>query len=204
VNGAAVWLCVALGLGTLVVRRRTVAIGLVTAQAAVLAGLALAHDVPDAERAATGLALLVRGATLAVALLVVVHTTREARPVRATLGPLPRAALGLGLALLLAALTPGLGLESRDVERAVLALVAFGLVAAAVRRATLLQVVGLVVLENGLVLAALGVPGGASVAIELGAALDLVLVGVVAVAFHRRIYAEFGDADTHRLRSLRD
>ena len=53
-------------------------------------------------------------------------------------------------------------------------------------------------------LAALGVAGGASVAIELGAALDLLLIGIVAVAFHRRIFATFGAADTARLRSLRD
>jgi hydrogenase-4 component E len=204
VSGAAVWLCVALGLAALTARRRSVAIGAVTAQAAVLAALALAHDAPAEERVGTALALVVRGAVLAVALLLVVRRTRETRPVRASLGPLPRAALGIGLALLLAALVPELGLESRDVERAALALAAFGLAAAAVRRATLFQIVGLVLLENGLVLAALGVPGGASVAIELGAALDLVLVGVVAVAFHRRIFAEFGAADTARLRSLRD
>lgn len=203
-SGAAVWLCVALGLAGLAARRRTVAIGAVTAQAAVLAGLALAHDVPAAERVGTALALAVRGAALGVALLLVVRRTRESRPIRPNLGPLQRAAVGVGLALLLAALAPDLGLESRDAERAALALVAFGLAAAAVRRATLLQVVGLVLLENGLVLAALTVPGGAGVAIELGAALDLLLVGVVAVAFHRRIFAEFGDADTARLRSLRD
>jgi hydrogenase-4 component E len=204
VNGAAVWLCVALGLAALAARRRTVAIGVVTAQAALLAGLAAAHDAPVEERVGTALALAVRGATLAVVLLLVVRRTREPRPIRASLGPLQRAGLGVGLALLLAALAPDLGLESRDAERAALALVAFGLAAAAVRRATLFQVVGLVLLENGLVLAALAVPGGASVAIELGAALDLLLVGAVAVAFHRRIFAEFGDADTARLRSLRD
>ena len=55
-----------------------------------------------------------------------------------------------------------IGLESRDSERAVLALVAFGLVCAATRRATLFQVLSIVLVENGLALAALELPGGSS------------------------------------------
>ena len=47
-------------------------------------------------------------------------------------------------------------------------------------------------------------PGGASVAIELGVALDLMLVALVAVVFHERIFAEFGTADSAALRTLRD
>jgi hydrogenase-4 membrane subunit HyfE len=104
----------------------------------------------------------------------------------------------------LAALLPELGLETRSTEVAALSLAAFGLVTAALSRATLFQIVGIVLLENGVALAALGVAGGASVAIELGAALDLLLVGIVAAAVHHRIFATFGAADTGRLRSLRD
>ena len=203
-NGAAVWACVALGLGPLVARRRSVAIGLVTLQTLVLAGLALASDADAADRAGSAGALLVRGVALATVLLLVLRRTREVAPVPARMGPLPRAALGIGLALVLAALLPDLGLETRSTEVAALSLAAFGLVTAALSRATLFQVVGIVVLENGVALAALGVAGGASVAIELGAALDLLLIGIVAAAFHHRIFATFGAADTGRLRSLRD
>ena len=58
--------------------------------------------------------------------------------------------------------------------------------------------------ENGLALAALELPGGSSLAIELGVALDLTLVALVAAVFHERIFAEFGTGDTAVLRSLRD
>ena len=58
--------------------------------------------------------------------------------------------------------------------------------------------------ENGLALAALEFPGGASLTIELGVALDLVLVALVAGVFHERIFAEFGAGDSAALRTLRD
>jgi len=99
---------------------------------------------------------------------------------------------------------PVLGLDSRDSERAVLALVAFGIVTAATRRATLFHVLGIVLVENGLALAALGLPGGASLTIELGVALDLMLIALVAGVFHERIFAEFGAGDSTALRTLRD
>jgi hydrogenase-4 membrane subunit HyfE len=100
---------------------------------------------------------------------------------------------------------PALGLASRNAERGVLALVAFGIVAVATRQATLFQVLGIVLVENGLALAALQLPGrGSSVAIECGVALDLTLIALVAVVFHERIFAEFGAGDTAALRSLRD
>ena len=58
--------------------------------------------------------------------------------------------------------------------------------------------------ENGLALAALGLPAASALAIELGVALDLTLVALVAAVFHERIFAEFGAGDTAALRSLRD
>jgi hydrogenase-4 membrane subunit HyfE len=115
-----------------------------------------------------------------------------------------RAGAALALALALTWLVPEIGLDSRSAERAVLTLVAFGLVVVATRRATLFQVLGIVLVENGLALAALELPGTASTAIEVGVALDLTLVALVAAVFHERIFAEFGGGDTAALRSLRD
>jgi hydrogenase-4 membrane subunit HyfE len=86
----------------------------------------------------------------------------------------------------------------------VLALVAVGVATVALRRATIFQVLGIVLVENALALAALELPGCASLAIELGVAFDLMLVALVAVVFHERIFAEFGAGDTAALRSLRD
>jgi hydrogenase-4 component E len=198
VSGALVWLLVALGLGVVVVRRRSVAVFLVTAQALVLAVSAAQDKVGPAA------VLAIRAVALGTLLLLVVSRTREPRPVRAGIAPIARAGLAVGFALALTWLVPAIGLESRNAERGVLALIAFGLTAAATRRATLFQVMGIVLCENGLALAALELPGGSSTAIELGVAFDLALVAVVAAVFHEKIFAEFGAGDTAALRSLRD
>ncbi len=198
-SGLLVWFLVALGLGVVVVRRRSLAVALVTIQALVLAVSA----VHDEWGAAT--ALGIRACVLAAVLLLVVSRTREPRPVRAGVAPIARAGLAVALALALTWLVPALGFGSRNVERGVIALVAFGLVAAATRRATLFQVLGIVLVENGLALAALQLPGsGSSAAIEWGVAFDLTLIALVAGVFHEKIFAEFGAGDSAALRSLRD
>jgi hydrogenase-4 component E len=202
-SGTLAWTLVALGLAVVVVRRRSVAVGLVTAQALLLAGVATA----EAERAddvAAALALAARGVALAALFLAIVARTREPRPVRAGVAPFARAGAAVGLALAFIWLVPSIGLESDQSERAMLALVAFGAVVVATRRATLHQLLGIVLVENGLVLGAIELPGGASLAIELGVALDLTLIAIVAVVFHERIFAEFGSGDTAVLESLRD
>jgi hydrogenase-4 component E len=203
VSGGIAWALVALGIGVVVVRRRSVAVGLVTGQALLLAAAALAEGASaDAIGAAALLAL--RGIVLAGLFLLLVRRTRETRPVRAGVAPLARAAAAVAFVLALIWLVPPLGLESLAAERATLSLVAIGLVAAATRRATLFQVLGIVLVENGLALAALALPGTSSLAIEIGVAVDLLLVAVVAGTFHERIFAEFGAGDSASLRSLRD
>jgi hydrogenase-4 component E len=201
--GAYAWLLVACGLGVVVVRRRSVAVALVTLQALALAGLAI-RDAAGANDVVAAAALALRAVVLATLLLLLVARTREARPVRAGTAPLVRAALAVAFALALTWLVPDVGLASRSDERAVLALVALGIAAVATRRATLFQVLGIVLVENGLGLAAIRLPGGASLAIELGVALDLTLVALVAGVFHERIFAEFGAGDVTLLRALRD
>jgi hydrogenase-4 membrane subunit HyfE len=198
VSGTLVWLLVALGLGVVVVRRRSLAVALVTVQALVLA-VSAAQD-----KAAPAAVLAVRAVALGTLLLLVVSRTREPRPVRAGIAPIARAGLAVGFALALTWLVTSIGLDSRNAERGVLALIAFGITAAATRRATLFQVLGIVLCENGLALAALELPGGSSTAIELGVAFDLTLVALVAAVFHEKIFAEFGAGDSAALRSLRD
>jgi hydrogenase-4 membrane subunit HyfE len=203
VSGTLAWALVALGIAVVVVRRRSVAVGLVTAQALLLAGVATA-EAENADDVAAALALAVRGVALAALFLAMVARTREPRPVRAGVAPFARAGLAIVLALAFVWLVPPIGLESEQSERAMLTLVAFGAAVVATRRATLHQLLGIVMVENGLVLGAIELPGGASLAIELGVALDLTFIAVVAVVFHERIFAEFGSGDTAVLESLRD
>jgi len=200
---ALAWSVVALGVGVVVVRRRSLAVGLVTGQALLLAAVALGVG-GSLDAAVAAAALVLRGILLAALLLFLVRRTRESRPVRAGVAPLARAAAAVGLALALIWLIPPIGLDSMAAERATLSLVALGLVTAATRRATLFQVLGIVLVENGLALAALSLPGSSSLAIELGVAIDLLLIAVVAGVFHERIFAEFGAGDSAALRSLRD
>lgn len=202
-SGATAWALVALGLGVVIVRRRSVAVGLVTAQALVLVGVAI-DQASSGDDIVAAIALAVRAGALAALMLFLVSRTRESRPVRAGVAPIVRAGVAVGLVLLLTWLIPKVGLTTRVAERAVLALVAFGMATAALRRATLFQVLGIVLVENGLALAALELPGGSSLSIELGVTFDLTLVVLVAAVFHDRIFAEFGAGDSAALESLRD
>ena len=202
-SGGLLWILVAIGLAVVVIRRRSVAVALVTAQALVLVGFAL-YDAKDAWDVVAAGALAVRAVALAALFLLLVSRTRELRPVHARVPPLVRAGAAVAFALTLTWLVPRLGLDSRNGERAVLALAAFGIATAATRRATLFQVLGIVLVENGLALAALELPGGGSLTIELGVALDLMLIALVAGVFHERIFVEFGAGDSAALRALRD
>ena len=199
-----VWTLVASGLAVVVVRRRSVVVAIVTAQALTLAIVALA-EAESADDVVAGGALALRAVLLAVLFASVVARTRERRPVHARVPPLLRGGLAVILALTLTWLVPEIGLDSRNSERAVLALIAFGIVTAGLRRATVLQVLGIVLVENCLALAALELPGEtASAAIELGVAVDLMFISIVAVVFHERIFGLFGAGDTAALRTLRD
>jgi hydrogenase-4 component E len=202
VNGALAWVLVALGLGVLGVRRRSVAVALLTVQALLLAGVAL-DEAASSGGVLTAAALALRALGLAALFFFLLKRTREPRPVRAPTAPLTRAGIAVAFALTLTWLVPTMGLASRTSERAALALVAFGLATAATRRATLFQVMAVVLVENGLTIAALDAPG-TSALIEIGVTLDLTLVVLVAAVFHERIFAEFGAGDSAALRSLRD
>jgi hydrogenase-4 component E len=204
VNGAVIWLTVLLGFGVLVARRRTVGIALVTAQSLLLATSALTSGDSLPDRLAAAGSLTVRALLFAGLLFLMVHRTREQRPVRAPAGPAGRGAAAICFALLLATMIPTLGLESDDAQRGVVSLLAFGVVTVATRRSTLLQLLGLVVVENAVAMAALTAPVQLPTLIELGVAADLIVLVVVAALLHHRIYLAFGTGDVSRLESLRD
>ncbi|HEX5287588.1 MAG TPA: hypothetical protein VFX25_01860 [Streptosporangiaceae bacterium] len=202
-SGLEAWLLVGLGLGVVVARRRSVAVGLVTAQALVLAVIALDQAGTSSDLVA-GLALAARALGLGAVFLAAVARSREPAPVRAYVGPVLRAGIAVALVLALTALVPAFGLASLAAGRAVLALVASGLACAVTRRATMFQILGLVLVENGLALAALMSRHASPLIIELGVTLDLTLITGVAILFHLRIFSELGAGDSAALRSLRD
>jgi hydrogenase-4 component E len=198
------WALIGLGLGIVVVRRRTTAIGLMAAQSLLLGALA----VSEAADAGTGLAiaagaLIARAIVLPLLLLRIVRVTREPRRVveRHALARLVGAVVAVVVA---APLVPTFGLDQPGAENAAFALVVLGIVIAAVRGPVVLQAVGFLVAENGVYLAGLAVAGGLPGAIELGLLFDLLVVLAVAAAFGSKIHEEFGSGDTGLLRGLRD
>jgi hydrogenase-4 membrane subunit HyfE len=205
VSGPLVSTILALGLGVIVVRRRSVAIGLVAAQSLALGlgALGLAGGRSSAFLVAS-FVLLAKAVVLPALLFALVRRTRESRPVAAAAGPLLRLAGAGAVALSAAVLVPPVGLGDAHVERVAVALVLVGIAIVVARRPAFFQLLGLIVAENGLSLLAVSVPGGLSYVIELGALFDLALVVVVAAAFAQRIHAEFGTGDTELLRGLRD
>lgn len=117
---------------------------------------------------------------------------------------LPNVGLALAVSLAGIALLPQLGLETPTAEHASVALLTTGIITVITRRETILQALGLLIAENGVALAAIGVPGGLPLVVELGVAIDLIVVTVVVALLHERIFEEFGGGDTHSLRKLRD
>jgi len=65
------------------------------------------------------------------------------------------------------------------------------------------MVIGLLVFENGITLAALALTAGMPLVVELGATFDLMIVMVVVQVHARRMLATVGSLSTDHLRSLR-
>ncbi len=199
------WACVGCALGVVFVRRRSTAIAFVTLQSLLLAGAAFAQ-VPHraGEFLVASIALLIKALAVAALLLWTLRRTREAQPVVNDLSATARLAIAVAVALAIAATVPGFDSGAPGAEHAALAIVAIGIVVTALRHATLLQALGLLIAENGVATIAIAARGGVPLLIELGAVFDLVIVIAIATAFHERIFGEFGSGDATALKELRD
>ena len=181
----------ALGLGVVLVRRRSLAIALVERP------VARARPAGARPRRASflvaGLVLLVKAVALpgAAGRRAAAHARAAARRRRGRAARAARRDGGRGGARGRAAAAARAPATCTPSGSAV-ALVVVGLAIVVARRPALFQLLGLIVAENGLSLLALSVPGGLPYVIELGALFDLALVVVVASFFTRRIHGELG------------
>ena len=195
---------VALGFGVMLVRRRSLATLLVAAQALLLGVAALSLAADHRGFLVAGVILLVR----AVALPALLALTRQRTPEPGLVTPattvVVRLLVATVVALVAVASIPPLGLGDPDAERGAIALLLLGISIVVMRRPALLQVLGVIVAENGVYLLAISVPGGLPFAIELGVLFDLALIVTVAAAFTQKIHGEVGTGDTDLLRELRD
>ena len=199
-----VWALVGLGLGVVVVRRRSAAIIAVTVQSLALGvgALWLARD-RTGGFVVVALILFVKALVVGVALGWSLRRTREDGPVRDGLAAPLRLIVTLGFASATAALVPSFGLP-QQVGSAAVMLVFVGAAIVLLRRATIHQAIGLLVAENGLSIAAVSARDGLPLVIELGFAFDVVVLVAVVLVVHEKIFGEFGAGDTRLLRHLRD
>ncbi|MGB7587764.1 MAG: hypothetical protein WBM00_03560 [Solirubrobacterales bacterium] len=204
-SSAALVALVVLAFGVILVRRRSVATWLVTIQALLLgiAALSLAGGYSRGLLVA-GIILLVRAVVLPTLLTFARRRTPEPDLVVPATTVGVRLLLATVIALVAMASIPPLGLGDRAVEHSAVALLALGIATVVLRRPALLQVLGIIVAENGVYLLAISVPGGLPFVIELGILFDLALVVTVAAAFTQKIQSEIGTGDTDLLRGLRD
>jgi hydrogenase-4 component E len=205
VSPAAITALVVLGFAVMLVRRRGIATLLVSAQAMLLgiAALSLAGD-RRADFLVAAIILLVRAVALPALLAFTRRRTPEPYLVVPATTVVARLVLAAAVVLIAAASIPPLGLGDRAAEHGAVALLSLGIAIVVMRRPALLQVLGILVAENGIYLLAISVPGGLPFVIELGVLFDLVLVVTVAAAFTHKIHGEVGSGDTDLLRVLRD
>lgn len=204
-SAAVLWMLLWLGLGILVVQRRTLAIALLCAQSLVLGAFALHESIASHSGfLIAGGGLIARGILLPTLLALIVRDTRESRRVAGERHALPRFLLGLLTMSAVATLTPDFAFRSVADGKTAIALVALGALIAATRRPIVFQLIGFLVAENGVFLAGLSVAGGLPGIVEMALVLDLLLLLVVAGAFGTKIHERFGTSDTTVLRSLRD
>jgi hydrogenase-4 component E len=85
-----------------------------------------------------------------------------------------------------------------------IALVLFGFLVLASRRHAISQLVGFLMLDNGIAAVAFLIAGGVPLVVELGASLDVLLVVLVLQVLSGRIRAEFGTLDLDDLSELKD
>jgi hydrogenase-4 component E len=205
VGPTAISALVALAFGVMLVRRRSLATLLVAAQALLLgvAALSLAGDRPT-EFLVAAVILLVRAVALPALLVFTRRRTPEPYLVVPATTVTIRLVVAVAVALVAVAAIPPLGLGDRAAEHGAVALLSLGIAIVVMRRPAILQVLGILVAENGIYLLAISVPGGLPFIIELGVLFDLVLVVTVAAAFTQKIHGEVGSGDTDLLRGLRD
>jgi hydrogenase-4 component E len=193
-------------------RELTVIVRMFALQGVALAALvgALAWDEGEPELAAVAIGFLVlRGGVLPWllrrALAGAGPVQREARPVvNVTTSLLAAAALTL---LALAVSQPLVQLAPTPASRAVpfaIAVVLIGFLVLVSRRHAVSQLVGFLLMDNGITAVGFLTTAGIGLVVEVGVALDVLLVVLVLQVLTGRIREAFGDVDLDDLRELRD
>jgi hydrogenase-4 component E len=182
-----------------------------TVQGVALAGVALLlgmHD-HDAEPIIVALLLLVlKGGVLPGVLLRIVRTSDETREVEPLVNVPASLLAAAGLTLLAYATTRDVvALDPSPETKAIpigVAVTLIGLFVMITRRKAVTQIVGFLLLDNGIALVAFLATAGVPLVVELGAALDVLLAVLILQVLANRMRAKFGGLDLDQLRELHD
>ncbi|MBR0651820.1 hydrogenase-4 component E [Roseomonas terrae] len=152
------------------------------------------------------LALAVKGVLIPLALHRLVRELNLHRTVETALGVGPSMIAGVALVglciLVTLPATEGARLLSRETLALAMSVVLLGMLMMITRRNAISQVVGLLSLENGLILAAVGV-AGMPLVVELSTAALVLMIALVAGVFAFQIRERFDTLDTGSLEEHR-
>ena len=95
------------------------------------------------------------------------------------------------------------GVVSRDALAASVAIILIGLLMIVTKRQAIMQIIGLITVENGLYLVGLSITQGLPLIIELGIFLDILVAVVVLVILTYRLKLSFMTTDTSVLKKLK-
>jgi hydrogenase-4 component E len=157
---------------------------------------------------AAGLVLVVKAIVIPRVLVGVVHRTLEYREVEPLVN-IPTSLLAGALTTVIAFIAGRhlVALDATPATRGVpvgLAVMLLGFLLLVFRRKAVTQVVGFLMLENGVALVAFLTTAGLPLIVELGGALDLLMAVLVLQVLARRILRQFGATDLNQLVNLRD
>lgn len=186
-------------------------IGLLAIQGVALGGLALTIAAVESEAALAWMVLPILAIkAIGIPWLLAwtarrVQADREGAPtVNPTSGLLWAAAL---TALAYVVARPLVGEHAEATQQAVpvgLAMVLIGFLILLTRRQAVSQLVGFLVLDNGIATTALLLAGGLPAVIEIGVLLDVLLVVLVLAVLMGRLHSVLGGTDMDELKELRD
>jgi hydrogenase-4 component E len=182
---------------------------LAAVQAVLLGGQALVMGWNTGDPAlfwAAGLTFAIKGAVIPLFLRYIIRRIKVMRVVDSTMTTKVQLLIAVVLVLLAHWATgslSALGGASAETLPVALALVLIGVFLMVSRRVALTQVIGLLVIENGLFLAALATADGLPVLVDAGIIFDVLVTAVVTGLFVWRINATFESIDTVQLRRLR-
>jgi hydrogenase-4 component E len=193
--------------------RRSLAasVRLLAVQGAALAGLVATIGVAEAETEVVAVAALVLAIKAGLVPWALARTARVTAATRED-APLVNPTVGLILAALLTLLAfvvsqPVVAVDPGPAAAAVpvgVALVLIGFLVLVTRRMALSQLIGFVVLDNGIATVAFLTAGGVPLVVELGVTLDVLLVVLILRVLTARMQLTTGDTDLDDLTELRD